>query len=143
MGTGGIYRMLTTIVALGKIGSPVRPNIRLLEVERPHRDRAGVFQVDRIPVVYWSRAVNKYFMTMAEGTLIKIKGRLETTEDIGLTIVADYMETLIPPRVRPNNPLLLSMLFGIIYTIRKKTYVSLHSRRHHLLLDILFAYFGG
>ncbi len=88
--------MLTTIVALGKIGSPVRPNIRLLEVERPHRDRTGVFQVDRIPVVYWSRAVNNYFMTMAEGTMIMIKGRLETTEDIGLTIVADYMETLVP-----------------------------------------------
>jgi hypothetical protein len=88
--------MLTSIVALGKIGAPIRPNIRLLEVERPHRDTSGTFQTDQIPVVYWSRAVNNYFMTMAEGTMIMIKGRLETTSDIGLTIVADYMETLVP-----------------------------------------------
>jgi len=90
--------MLTHIIALGVIEEPVRPNVRMLAVERPHRDVAGTFQTDRIPICYWTRATNNYFMTMSAGTLVFVKGRLETMTDVGLTIVIDYMETLMPAK---------------------------------------------
>lgn len=88
--------MLTNVVAIGKIGDPIKPNARYLEVERPHRDTSGKFVTDQLPIMYWSKAVNNYFMTMKKGTLILVKGRLETDEDAGLTLIADHMETLLP-----------------------------------------------
>ena len=89
--------MMTNIVAIGKIGAWLKPNTRMLEVERPHRNVEGKFVTDRIPIIYWSRAVNNYFMNMADGTLILVKGHIETTE-VGLTILTDYMETLVPQK---------------------------------------------
>ena len=87
--------MMTNIVAIGKIGAEIKPNARMLEVERPHRNSEGNFITDQIPILYWSRATNNYFMNMANGTLILVKGRLEGT-DLGLAIITDYMETLVP-----------------------------------------------
>jgi len=90
--------MLTNIVAIGVIEDVVRPNVRLIAVERPHRDPNGQFVTDRIPICYWSRATNNYFMTMRPGTLVFIKGRLEHMPEVGLTIVTDYLETLMPAK---------------------------------------------
>ncbi len=86
--------MLTSIVAIGTIGDALAPNVRVLAVDRPYRDGSGLFVIDHIPIAYWSRATNNYFMTMAPGTTIFVKGRLETLADIGLALVTDYLETL-------------------------------------------------
>lgn len=90
--------MLTNIVAIGVIDEEIRSNVRMLAVERPHRDPNGDFVIDKMPICYWSRATNNYFMTMRRGTLILVKGRLEHMPEVGLTIVADYMETLMPAK---------------------------------------------
>ncbi len=88
--------MLSPIVVLGTLKEEIRPNVRFIEVERPHRDDNGKFIIDRFPISYWSRATNNYFMTMAPGTLVLIKGRLEVDCDIGIHIMTDYLETIIP-----------------------------------------------
>ena len=93
--------MFTNIVAVGLISDAIKSNVRLLEVERPTRDKEGVFVTDQIPIMYWSRATNNYFMNMKKGTLILVKGRIEHDTDHGLTIVTDHLETLIP--VKDNH----------------------------------------
>jgi hypothetical protein len=95
--------MFTNIVAVGLIDNPIKSNVRLLKVERPARDSEGIFVTDEIPVTYWSRATNNYFMGMKNGTLILVKGRIEHDADHGLTIVTDHLETLLPVKDKQDE----------------------------------------
>jgi single-stranded DNA-binding protein len=86
--------MITNVMMIGQIDEVIADNVRYVNVERYYRDENNQFIVDKIPVVYWTRATNNFFMTMKKGTLICVKGRLEVNEDIGLLIVCDYLEML-------------------------------------------------
>jgi len=89
--------MISTVMIIGIIDEVIQPNIRYIKIQRPYRDVKGIFVEDRIPIQYWTRATNNYFMTMKEGTLIGIKGRLEVIEGVGTTIICDFLEPLHLP----------------------------------------------
>lgn len=95
--------MITNIMAIGLIDDIVTDNIRYLSIERHYRDAAGKFIVDRIPIRYWTRATNAYFMTMRNGTLVGVKGRIEMVEGIGLCIMCEFFETLAIPSERSHS----------------------------------------
>jgi hypothetical protein len=89
--------MIANVMVIGLMDDVINDNIRYLRVRRPYRDNQGVYHEDKIPIQYWTRARNHYFMTMKHGTLIAIKGRIEMKQDIGLTIICDFLETMHLP----------------------------------------------
>lgn len=89
--------MITNVMAIGLIDDVIADNVRYILIQRPYRDVDGKFHTDLIPIRYWTRATNNYFMTMKKGTLIGIKGRIETVEGVGLTIICEFFETLALP----------------------------------------------
>lgn len=91
--------MVTTVMIVGEISEVIMNNVRYLLVERSYRNYDGQFIVDKIPCQHWAKATNNYFMTIKNGTLVCVRGRLETIPDLGIGIIADYLETLIPVRL--------------------------------------------
>jgi hypothetical protein len=89
--------MLSNVMIIGEKGDVITENTRYIRVQRPYRDSKGHFSEDRFPIRYWSKATNNYFMNMKLGTLIGIKGRLEYVENIGITIICDFLESLHLP----------------------------------------------
>jgi hypothetical protein len=89
--------MISNVMVIGLMDEPVKENIRLIRIQRPYRDHQGVFVEDLIPMQYWTRATNHYFMTMKKGTLIGVKGRLEVIEGVGISIICDFLEPLHLP----------------------------------------------
>ncbi len=89
--------MIANVMVIGLIDDVIDDNIRYLRVRRPYRDPQGLYHEDKIPIQFWTRARNHYFMTMKPGTLIAIKGRIEMKAHIGLTIICDFLETLHLP----------------------------------------------
>jgi hypothetical protein len=89
--------MITTIMMIGLIDEVISPNTRYIRVQRPYRNNQGQFIEDLIPIRYWTRATNNYFMIMKTGTLIGIKGRIEMVEEFGLTIICDFLQSLHLP----------------------------------------------
>lgn len=90
--------MITGVMLIGEIGEPIANNVRYIMIERNYRDNEGKFIIDKIPCQHWAKATNNHFMTMKNGSLICIRGRLETAEGIGVCIIADYLEMLMPVR---------------------------------------------
>jgi hypothetical protein len=89
--------MITNIMAIGLMDDVISDNIRFISIERHYRDTKGQFIIDRIPIRYWTRATNSYFMTMRKGTLVGVKGRIEMVEGVGLCIMCEFFETLQVP----------------------------------------------
>jgi hypothetical protein len=89
--------MISNVMVIGLIDEVIKDNMRLIKIQRPYRDVKGIFVEDKIPIQYWTRATNNYFMTMKIGTLIGVKGRLEVIEGVGPTIVCDFLESLHLP----------------------------------------------
>ena len=84
--------MFTNVVILGLIGRKASDIARYLEVERSYKDHEGKFPTDYIPVVYWTRAANNFFMNLKEGTYVAIHGRLEHLGGLGVGVVCDSLE---------------------------------------------------
>ena len=89
--------MISNVMVIGLIDDVIKDNMRLIKIQRPYRDVKGIFVEDKIPIQYWTRATNNYFMTMKTGTLIGVKGRLEGIDGVGPTIVCDFLEPLHLP----------------------------------------------
>jgi hypothetical protein len=89
--------MITNVMAIGLMDEIITDNIRYLLIERHYRESNGMFMVDRIPIRYWTRSVNSYFMSMRKGTLVGVKGRIEMVEGVGLCIMCEFFETLNIP----------------------------------------------
>ncbi len=88
--------MLATVVLVGLVGKKAGDNARYLEIERNYKDHTGKFQKDLIPVVYWNKVNNNFFMNLSEGSYVAIHGRLETIASIGVGVIGDtlhYMGT--------------------------------------------------
>jgi hypothetical protein len=89
--------MLTNAMLFGLLDDPIEDNIRYIKVERPYRNSDNKFETDRLPAMYWSRAVNSYFMTAKKGTMVAIRGRLEQHPTLGTLIVCDFLEAIGNP----------------------------------------------
>jgi hypothetical protein len=90
--------MISNVMVIGLMDDPIQDNIRYIKIQRPYRDTKGMFVEDLVPMQYWTRATNNYFMTMKNGTLIGVKGRLEVIQGVGTTIICDFLEPLNLPR---------------------------------------------
>lgn len=86
--------MITSVFMCGIIGKNASDNARYLEVERNYKNHEGKFQKDLIPVVFWTRTANNFFMNLKEGTRVIVSGRLEHFETMGLGVVCDTLEYL-------------------------------------------------
>ncbi len=84
--------MFTNVVIIGLVGRKAADNARFLEVERSYKDHEGKFKKDFIPVVYWTRTANNFFMNLKEGTYVAIHGRLEHLDALGIGVVCDALE---------------------------------------------------
>ncbi len=84
--------MLTTVVMTGLLGKKAGDNARFVEVERNYKDHEGKFQKDLIPVVFWTKTTNSFFMNLTEGSYVAVHGRLEHLGPIGVGVIADTME---------------------------------------------------
>jgi hypothetical protein len=89
--------MISNVMVIGLMDDVISSNTRYILVQRGYRNVEGVFVEDKIPIRYWTRAENNYFMTMNKGTLVGIRGRLETDSGIGVLIMCDFLETLHLP----------------------------------------------
>ena len=89
--------MISNVMVIGLMDDVVSNNTRYICVQRGYRNVEGIFVEDKIPIRYWTRATNNYFMTMAKGTLVGVRGRLETDQEVGVLIMSDFLETLHLP----------------------------------------------
>jgi hypothetical protein len=96
--------MISNVMVIGLMDDPIKENIRYIRIQRPYRNHQGTFIEDLVPMQYWTRATNQYFMGIKKGTLIGVKGRLEVLEGIGPTIVCDFLEPLHLPLNPLRNP---------------------------------------
>ena len=85
----GGNKMINTVVIVGKVAEP--PEIKetamgnkvcslLLEVQRNFPNSDGIYVSDYIPVTLWKGMADEVINHSQEGTLIGIKGRLQTYE---------------------------------------------------------------
>jgi hypothetical protein len=89
--------MISNVMVIGLIDEPIQDNLRYIKIQRPYKNVQGIFLEDKIPLQYWTRARNQFFMSLKVGTLIGVKGRLEVIEGIGPTIICDFLESLHLP----------------------------------------------
>jgi hypothetical protein len=89
--------MISTIMIIGRIDAVISDNTRYIAIDRPHRNPEGEFVTDKIPMRYFTRSSNSFFMHLKTGTLIGVRGRLEVDAMIGVHIMCDFLESLQLP----------------------------------------------
>lgn len=84
--------MISNVFLIGILSAPITDTVRYLQVERNYKNSEGAFVTDRIPVIYWTKTANSFFMGLKEGSYVAVRGRMETHDKVGLIVVADHLE---------------------------------------------------
>lgn len=85
--------MISDVVLSGSAGSCINKLFRYVEIVRP-TPIGGEFPTDRIPVMYWSKQPSCAFYRIPVGSLVLVKGRLETDPELGVVILCEHLEIL-------------------------------------------------
>lgn len=81
------------VCCLGILRENLDSITRIIEVERvvPEGDE---FVKDRFAVQEWKKMEGSYFMNLPEGSLVAIRGRLETHPEHGCVIIVEQLTPL-------------------------------------------------
>ena len=85
--------MISDVYLTGRLSSSINETMRFVEIDRMVPEQ-GKYVIDKIPVSYWSKEPSSRFMKLSDGTLVVIRGRLESEAKIGLIIVAEQLAIL-------------------------------------------------
>lgn len=89
--------MLSSVYLSGRLGEIIAPKTRHVEVDRVVPGPTGHYETDKF-IVRSMLAVDGPFMKLPAGTLIILKGRLETDPKLGLIIVDEIDELFTLPK---------------------------------------------
>lgn len=85
--------MISDVFLTGRITKVLNKTTRYVEVERLVPDQ-GKYVVDNIPVSFWNKEPNSFFMKLNEGTLIVLRGRIQNEEQFGIIVIAEQLAVL-------------------------------------------------
>ena len=96
--------MLSSVYLTGRLGPCLGPTLRLVEIEGILPSAKGTFDVTEVRV-RCDRGESAYFMRAKLGSLVVVKGRLESDEQGHLLVVNEIDEvfgsaTLMPSKDR-------------------------------------------
>ena len=84
--------MISEVALSGRLGEVLSSSIRYVEIDRVvATPSGGRYEVDQVPVKTYG-GKESCFMKAPKGSLIILKGRLETKEKIGLYVIAEMHE---------------------------------------------------
>lgn len=84
--------MLSSVSLSGRLGEALADNVRYVELDRVlSTSEGGSYKIDKIPVRSYGGRLSR-FMSAKKGTLILLKGRLETNEKLGVIVIAEFHE---------------------------------------------------
>lgn len=87
------FKMISDVFLTGRITKVLNKTTRYVEVERLVPDQ-GKYVVDNIPVSFWNKEPNSFFMKLNEGTLIVLRGRIQNEEQFGIIVIAEQLAVL-------------------------------------------------
>ncbi len=83
---------MNTNLLVGKLQGAVDKSTRYIEVARPESE------IDKnnllIPLRYWTLDEHNALMSLKEGTLVAINGRLDHDEKIGLFVLVEQLNVI-------------------------------------------------
>ncbi len=87
--------MISSVIIKGIIGEKINANLREISFTddvalSSHREAI----VSHIPVLYWTRDERNALNNVPSGSVILIKGHIESDVDIGLYVLAEYFEII-------------------------------------------------
>ncbi len=85
--------MISSFYLSGRLMEHLSETVRIVEVEHFTSNHDDV-KVDRFPITSWSKNHNARLMTLKEGMLVIVKGRLETSPEFGPILVEEVIEFL-------------------------------------------------
>lgn len=85
--------MISDVFLTGRLTKVLDKTTRYVEIERLIPD-CGQFVVDYIPVSFWNKEPNSHFMKLDEGTLIVLRGRIQSEERFGIIVIAEQLAVL-------------------------------------------------
>ncbi len=83
--------MLSFVYLAGRLAEAVGSSARYVEMERPLASPGGRSKIDRIPVLC-PLSKSTLFFKAPIGTFVVLKGRLETSEELGLHVHSEIEE---------------------------------------------------
>lgn len=72
---------------VGKLHGPKKGTYRYIEVSRPYID--GTAENLEIPCQYWTHDEHNLFMSVKEGAMLVIRGRIDMNNAIGMFIIVE------------------------------------------------------
>ncbi|MDY0100586.1 MAG: hypothetical protein WCZ47_02835 [Bacilli bacterium] len=94
--------MISDVFLTGRITKVLNKTTRYVEVERLVPDQ-GKYVVDNIPVSFWNKEPNSFFMKLNEGTLIVLRGRIQNEEQFGIIVIAEQLAVLGEKSLQPQG----------------------------------------
>jgi|LSQX01.1.fsa_nt_gb hypothetical protein len=96
------FKMISDVFLTGRITKVLNKTTRYVEVERLVPDQ-GKYVVDNIPVSFWNKEPNSFFMKLNEGTLIVLRGRIQNEEQFGIIVIAEQLAVLGEKSLQPQG----------------------------------------
>lgn len=87
------FKMISDVFLSGRITKVLNKTTRYVEVERLIPEQ-GKFVTDNIPVSFWNKEPNSFFMKLSEGTLIILRGRIQNEAQFGIIVIAEQLAVL-------------------------------------------------
>lgn len=85
--------MINSVCLLGEVKHAIDGKTRALRIER-NIPLNNEFKDDFIPIRYWSNDPNNCLTHIKDGTLIAIRGRIVSDEELGVVIIVEQYRTL-------------------------------------------------
>lgn len=85
--------MMSDVMIVGRLSESLDETTRVIEIDRMIPEH-GKFVVDKIPVAYWNMEPRSRFMKANSGTLVVIRGRIQSAAKFGIIIVAEQLAIL-------------------------------------------------
>lgn len=93
--------MISSVIIKGVVGDKINENYREISFTddvalSSHRECI----VSHIPILYWTRDAHNALNNISNGSVILIKGHIESDIDIGLYVLAEYFEVIYENKKR-------------------------------------------
>ena len=87
--------MLSGVIISGYLMKKPKKNelVRVLLTQSNYQDGTEIKEY-HIPLIYWTRDNNNQLCKMSEGTYLIVKGRVESSEEIGVYILVEEYQIL-------------------------------------------------
>lgn len=85
--------MISDVFLTGRLMAILNKTTRFVEIERLIPEQ-GKYVIDHIPVTFWNKEPNSFFMKLAEGTFIVVRGRIQSEGEFGIIVIAEQLAIL-------------------------------------------------